>query len=95
MALYILKDKTYDIPMPEDQEPQLISEEQLKNIANSLSEHFGCFMIFGMSLRGEPQFLMSSTSGMEYLALQKFAEDTLINSDPGELELLDDEEEQF
>lgn len=77
MPIYILKDKTYEIfPNVEKSSPAL-SQIQLKTIATTLSENMGCFMLFGMSLQGEPQIILAASSGIEHLALKKFAEDFL------------------
>ena len=75
MPIYILKDKTYEIsPNIEKSHPSL-NQRQLKSIANVLSENLGCFMLFGISLEGEPQIILAASSGIEHLALKKFAED--------------------
>ena len=83
MSLYILDEKTYNTntqsPTQAEEEILDLSSHQLRQIATNLSEHFGCFMLFGMSLKGEPRMLMSSSSGMEHLAMKKFAEDVVID----------------
>ena len=82
MSIYILKDKTYEtFPGLKNNKPvgaPDLSQLQLKRLALTLSEHFGCFLLFGMSLQGEPRMLLSGTSGMEHLALKKFAEDVIL-----------------
>ena len=80
MPLYILKDRTYEI-LPHEEgysKDADITPGQLKVIASTLGEYFGCFMVFGMSYKGEPRFLASTSSGMEHLALKKFAEDVVM-----------------
>lgn len=76
----MLKDKTYEIfPNISKKEPEIsLDPRQLNDVASVLSEHFGCFILFGMSLQGNPQVLLSGSCGMEHLALRKFAEDVLL-----------------
>ena len=80
MPIYTLKDRTYEIlphEEPDSKDPD-VSPRQLRTLALTLQEYFGCFMLFGMSYKGEPRFLCSSSSGMEHLALKKFAEDVIM-----------------
>ena len=84
MSLYILKDATYDIvpKKGEHSKDSDITPGQFRTLASMLSEYFGCFMLFGMSYQGQPRLLASTSSGMEFLALKKFAED-VISGDMG------------
>jgi hypothetical protein len=95
MPLYILKDRTYEIlPNQEGYSKDAdITPGQLKVIADTLGEYFGCFMLFGMSYKGEPRFLASTSSGMEYLALKRFAEDVVIGDVGIQLSALGEEED--
>lgn len=80
MSVYILDDKTYEVfPSISKKEAQAsLTPRQLNHLASVLSEHFGCFILFGMSLQGNPQVMISGSCGMEHLALKKFAEDVII-----------------
>ena len=105
MPIYTLKDRTYEIlpnEEPDASNPD-ISPVQLRRLALMLQEYFGCFMLFGMSCKGEPRFLCSSSSGMEHLALKKFAEDVVMGDisiqlssigENGEIEDDDEEDEE-
>ncbi len=75
MALYTLDDKMYEIFPQIKRDKPALTPRQLRKVAEVLSEHFGCFLLFGISLQGEPQVLLSGSSGLEHLALKKFAED--------------------
>jgi len=80
MSVYILKEKTYEIfpSISKEESQESLSPRQLNQIATVLTEHFGCFILFGMSLQGNPQVLLSGSCGMEHLALKKFAEDVIM-----------------
>jgi len=92
MPYYMLKDKTYEImPNIETASPAL-THKQLKEMANVLAEHLGCFILFGMSLQGEPQVLMAASSGMEHLALKKFAEDVITGEANANFSPLEDDD---
>ena len=100
MSIYILENKTYEtFPKLKNNQPedaQDLSTIQLQRLALTLSEHFGCFLLFGMSLQGEPRMLLSGTSGMEHLALKKFAEDVILGEGAVSvvpLDEIDDDEE--
>lgn len=99
MSYYILDGKTYEVsPTDCDEQEEFkqpLTNQQLKHVATVLSEHFGCFMLFGMSLKGEPQVLFSTYSGMESLALKKFAEDVVLGEADVGFSPLDDEEEEI
>ena len=96
MPIYILKDKTYEIfpKLSQDNSDDNPSQRQLMKLATTLSEHFGCFMIFGMSYNGEPRMMLSGSSGMEHLALKKFAEDIILGEGGAAVVPLDQEDEQ-
>lgn len=93
MPLYIMKDKTYEVFPNSGKPASALSPKQFKNMANVLSEHLGCFIVFGMSFEGTPQILVSATSGMENLALKKFAEDVLIGETEVNFSPLEEREE--
>jgi hypothetical protein len=95
MPIYTLGKKTYEIfpNLSTQTSPPEIDPEKLKNIANFLSEYFGCFMIVGMSLQGEPQVLIMAASGMEQLAVKQFAQDVCMGEADMEFTSLDGDEE--
>lgn len=82
MPIYTLGKKTYEIfpqvSSKQKKENPSLDEKKLQHIASYLSEYFGCFVILGMSTSGEPQILISASSGMEHLALKQFAQDILM-----------------
>jgi len=94
-SFYILDDKTYEtLPnIVDKKESTGLSSVQLRQLAVSLSEFFGCFMVFGMSLKGEPRVLISGSSGMEHLALKKFAEDVILGESGVSLMPLEEEDD--
>jgi len=95
MPIYVLKDSTYEIFPREESEKKEpdITPGQLRTLAMNLSEYFGCFMLFGMSYQGEPRFLATTSSGMEHLALKKFAEDVVLGEVGVELSTLDEDDD--
>jgi hypothetical protein len=92
----MLDKKTYETfpNLNEDDPKNEIPEEQIRNIGNNLGEYFGAFMLFGLSLQGQPVLVMSGSSGMEHLALKKFAEDVVLGESNVSLIPLDEEEEE-
>jgi hypothetical protein len=92
MPIYILKDTTYEI-VPQEKTKQDITPEQLMTLANTMSDFFGCFMVFGMSYEGNPCFFASTSSGMEHLALKKFAEDMVLGENDIEFSIIGEEDE--
>ena len=97
MSLYILKDTTYEILPKKDEvfgKPDL-TQDQFRRLALTLSEYFGCFMLFGMSYQGQPRLLASASSGMEYLALKKFAEDVVMGETGMEFASLDSDSSEI
>jgi hypothetical protein len=82
MPIYTLGKKTYEIfpvsPIKKKKETPALDNKKLCHIANYLSEFFGCFVVMGMSTKGEPQIIIAASSGMEHLALKQFAQDILM-----------------
>ncbi len=82
MPIYTLGKKTYEIfptsPAKKKKEPPALDNKKLQHIATYLSEYFGCFVILGMSTKGDPQIMIVASSGMEHLALKQFAQDILM-----------------
>jgi hypothetical protein len=96
MSLYTLKHNTYETfpNLKEDSQESELPPGQIRHIGNQLSDYFGSFMLFGLSLHGQPILIMSGSSGMEHLALKKFAEDVVLGESGVSIVSLEEDEEE-
>lgn len=98
MNVYVLRGRTYTAKSPSELDETSSFEpadEQLLALARQISEHFGSFVVFGITLDGRMKMFKSPCSEMEELALNRFIDTISEHEADLEYSLLDDGEDVF
>jgi hypothetical protein len=96
MPVYVIVDgATYDTTAP------CTDEQTFKNLqvlAHHVSEHLGCFCLYGFDNHGKPVKVGNISSAMEDMAVSKFIEEDVmgnLGTPAGFMEEEDDDQGQF
>jgi hypothetical protein len=80
MPVYVFMDEVeYDTSAPTSNAQTF---RRLQVLGNQISEHLGCFVVYGFDHHGTPVKLGNVSSPMEELAISKFIEEDVMGAMP-------------
>jgi hypothetical protein len=92
MPVYVIMDDVkYDTSAPCNDEQTV---RQLRVLAHHVSEHLGCFCLFGFDNHGKPVKVGNISSAMEDMAITKLIEEDMMGAMGSPRELPDENEDQ-